>query len=102
MGQARGNVTRPSCRRADESSVHAFRQGGTPGAVSSMRVCPSSGVAMTRRRLLPLALSLVLAGGAHAQAAVPPPQDVPYAPGMMKVEVDATNLSQRIFSIKQT
>lgn len=57
---------------------------------------------MTRRRLLPLALSLVLAGGAHAQAAVPPPQDVPYAPGMMRVEVDATNLSQRIFRIKQT
>ncbi len=57
---------------------------------------------MTRRRLLPLALSLVLAGGAHAQASVPQPQDVPYAPGMMKVEVDATNLSQRIFRIKQT
>ena len=54
------------------------------------------------RRLLPLALSLLLAGGAHAQATVPSPQDVPYAPGTMKIEVDATNLSQRIFRIKQT
>ena len=54
------------------------------------------------RRLLPLALSLVLAVGAHAQATVPQPQDVPYAPGTIKIEVDATNLSQRIFSIKQT
>ncbi|WP_256645988.1 M61 family metallopeptidase [Thermomonas paludicola] len=56
------------------------------------------------RRLLPLALSLLLAGGAHAQnpaSAIAPPQDIPY-PGTIKLEVDATNLAQRIFRIKQT
>ena len=52
------------------------------------------------RRFAVAALSLAVAGLVHAE--VPPPQDVPYAPGMMKVEVDATNLSQRIFRIKQT
>lgn len=58
-----------------------------------------------KRRLLPLALSsLLFAGGAVAQVSpsVPAPQDVPYAPGVIKVEVDATNLAQRIFKIKQT
>src|SRR5690606_38517423 len=57
-----------------------------------------------RRRLLPLALSLLLAGGANAQQAassIPPPQDTPY-PGTITLEVDATNLSQRIFRVKQT
>lgn len=56
------------------------------------------------RRLLPLALSLLLAGGAYAQSpasAIAPPQDIPY-PGIIKLEVDATNLAQRIFKIKQT
>ena len=56
------------------------------------------------RRLLPLALSLLIAGGASAQNAassIPPPQDVPY-PGTIKLEVDATNLTQRIFRVKQT
>ena len=59
---------------------------------------------MSRRRLLPLVLSLLLAGGAHAQQAessIPPPRDVPYA-GTMRLEIDATNLSQRIFRVKQT
>lgn len=58
-----------------------------------------------RRRLLPLALSLLIAGGAHAQqaaSAIPPPQDVPYASGTIRIEVDATNLSQRIFQVKET
>ena len=54
-----------------------------------------------RRRILVAALMSALAFAAHAQE-VPQPLDVPYAPGMMKVEVDATNLSQRIFGIKQT
>ena len=56
------------------------------------------------RRLLPVALSLLLAGGVHAQGAstIPPPRDVAYAPGTIRLEVDATNLSQRIFKIKQT
>ena len=56
------------------------------------------------RRLLPLALSLLIAGGATAQNAasgIPQPQDVPY-PGTIKLEVDATNLDQRIFRVKQT
>jgi len=56
------------------------------------------------RRLLPLALSLLLAGGAYAQNAastIPQPQDVPY-PGTIKLEIDATNLSQRIFRVKET
>lgn len=58
-----------------------------------------------RRRLLPFALSLLLAGAATAQQALPPipvAQDVPYAPGAIAVEVDATNLGQRIFRVKQT
>ncbi|MFN3703532.1 M61 family metallopeptidase [Thermomonas sp.] len=56
------------------------------------------------RCLLPLALSLLIAGGASAQNAasnIPPPQDVPY-PGTMKLEVDATDLAHRIFRVKQT
>lgn len=56
------------------------------------------------RRLLPLALSLLIAGGVSAQNAasgIAPPQDVPY-PGTIKLEVDATNLTQRIFRVKQT
>lgn len=59
---------------------------------------------MSRRRLLPLALSLLLAGGAHAQQAessIPPPRDVAYT-GTMRLEIDATNLAQRIFRVKQT
>ena len=56
------------------------------------------------RRLLPVALSLLLAGGVNAQDAssIPPPRDVAYAPGTIRLDVDATNLSQRIFKIRQT
>ena len=61
---------------------------------------------MIRQCLLPLALPLLMAGsaGAYAQnasGAVQPPQDVPY-PGTIRLEVDATNLSQRIFKIRET
>lgn len=61
---------------------------------------------MIRQCLLPLALPLLMAGsvGVHAQsvsAAVAPPQDVPY-PGTIRLEVDATNLNQRIFRVKET
>ena len=59
---------------------------------------------MLRRRLLSLALLPLLAGGAHAQqaaSAIAPPQDVAY-PGTIRLEVDATNLSQRIFRMKET
>ena len=56
------------------------------------------------RRLLPVALSLLLAGGVHAQdpSSIPPPRDVAYAPGTIRLEVDATNLNQRIFKVRQT
>ena len=52
------------------------------------------------RRLVLAALSLAIAGTLHAE--VPAPQDTPYAPGTIKVEVDATNLAQRIFRVKET
>ncbi len=45
-------------------------------------------------------LALVISGA--LQAKVPEPRDVPYAPGAITVEVDATNLAQRIMRIKQT
>ncbi len=56
------------------------------------------------RHLLSLALSMAIAGGASAQTAsplIPPPQDTPY-PGTIKLEIDATNLAQRIFRVKET
>lgn len=52
------------------------------------------------RRLILAALSLAVAGSLHAE--VPAPRDVPYAPGTIKLEIDATNLDQRIFHVKQT
>jgi len=52
------------------------------------------------RRIVLAALSLAVAGSLHAE--VPAPRDVPYAPGTIKVEVDATNLDQRIFSVRET
>ena len=47
------------------------------------------------RRLLPVALSLLLAGGAHAQdgSSIPAPRDVAYAPGTIRLDIDATNLN---------
>ena len=54
---------------------------------------------MTRRLIL-AALTLAVAGSLHAE--VPAPRDVPYAPGTITVEVDATNLTQRIFKVKET
>ena len=55
---------------------------------------------MLRPRLLCLALGSLLAATASAQE-VPQPRDVPY-PGTIKLEVDATNLAQRIFRVRQT
>lgn len=55
---------------------------------------------MLRPSLLCLALASLLASNASAQE-IPPPRDVAY-PGTIKLEVDATNLSQRIFRVKQT
>ena len=47
-----------------------------------------------------VALSLTLAFSAQAQ--VPAPQDIPYLPGAVRIEVDATNLAQRIMRVRQT
>jgi predicted metalloprotease with PDZ domain len=52
------------------------------------------------RSLLASALLLATAGALHAQ--VPAPQDTPYAPGAIVLEVDATDTAQRIFRVKQT
>ena len=50
---------------------------------------------------IPLSLlALAFAGMAHAE--VPAPQDTPYAPGTIRLEIDATDLSQRIFRVKET
>lgn len=53
-----------------------------------------------RMRPVVAAIALVLAASAHAQ--VPEPRDVPYAPGPITVEVDATNLGQRIMRVRET
>ena len=53
-----------------------------------------------RMRPITAAIALVIAAGAHAQ--VPAPRDVPYAPGPITVEVDATNLGQRIMRVRET
>jgi len=52
------------------------------------------------RRIALAALTLAVAGSLHAE--VPAPRDVPYAPGTITVEVDATNLDQRIFRVRET
>ena len=52
------------------------------------------------RRLVLAALSLAIAGSLHAE--VPAPRDVPYAPGTITIEVDATNLAQQVFKVKET
>ena len=49
--------------------------------------------------LLPLAL---VAAISSARAEVPAPQDTPYAPGAIRVDVDATNLAQRIYRVRET
>ncbi len=53
---------------------------------------------MPRRSLLACALLLSLS--AHAE--VPAPQDTPYAPGTIVLEVDASDTAQHIFRVKQT
>jgi predicted metalloprotease with PDZ domain len=54
--------------------------------------------AVSRRRLLACALSLSFAAHAEVQA----PRDVPYAPGTILLEVDASDTAQRIFRVRQT
>src|SRR5690606_1848181 len=78
-------------------NAHAFWQGRAPAPPLGWGGCPSSGE-NSMRRLVLTALSLAVAGLVHAE--VPAPRDVPYAPGMIKIEIDATNLSQRIFRVK--
>ena len=46
-------------------------------------------------------LALSIAGVLHAQQ-VPAPRDLPYAPGAITLEVDATNLPQRVMRIRET
>lgn len=58
-------------------------------------------------RLKPLVLCLAaaIALPAFAEdhiASIPDPQDVPYAPGTIRIDVDATNLTQRIFKVKES
>ena len=55
---------------------------------------------MLRSRLALAALSLAIASSLHAE--VPAPQDTPYAPGPVRIEVDASNLAQRIMHVRQT
>lgn len=57
---------------------------------------------MINPRLRPLALALLLAvaPALHAQS-VPAPMDTAYAPGPITVQVDATNLAQRIVRVRQ-
>ena len=64
------------------------------------------------RRLLPVLCALALSSSpAFAQDAAPPPMlstlvpapvDTPYAPGTIQLQVDATDLSQRVFKIRET
>ena len=56
---------------------------------------------MPRRTRLALSLLTTLSLPLAAQD-IPAPQDVPYAPGTIRIEIDATNLSQRIFRVKET
>ncbi len=52
--------------------------------------------------LCPLVAAIAFAFAASAHAQVPEPRDVPYAPGPITVEVDATNLGQRIMRVRET
>ncbi len=54
-----------------------------------------------RRRIPTAALLCALSFAAQAQD-IPAPRDIPYAPGPIAVEVDASNLGQRIFRVTQT
>ena len=54
-------------------------------------------------RRFPLSLLvLVLAAAGASRAEIPAPRDAPYAPGTIRLEVDATNLSQRVFRVRET
>ncbi len=55
---------------------------------------------MLSSRLALSILSLALAGALHAEVAKP--QDVPYAPGTVRIDVDATNVDQHIYRVRET
>lgn len=55
---------------------------------------------MPRRTLLACALLSAAISMAHAE--VPAPQDTPYAPGPIVLEVDASDTAQRMFKVRQT
>lgn len=77
-----------------QAGVHVRRLGEDAGLNEWMEL------SMHRGRVLPLALVL-LCGNALAQQ-IPQARDVPYAPGPIQVEIDATRLGQRIFRVRQT
>src|SRR4029079_5996121 len=54
-----------------------------------------------RIRAVPLSL-LALACALPAAAQTAPPVDTPYAPGTITLAVDATDLSQRVFKVRET
>ena len=58
--------------------------------------------ALARRALLsiPLTAALLASAASWAQQAIPAPRDLPY-PGVIRVQVDATDLDHRLFHVKQ-
>jgi predicted metalloprotease with PDZ domain len=56
---------------------------------------------MTSSSLFRTALAVALSFAFNAQAQVPPPVDKPY-PGTLTVRVDATNLNQQLFRVRET
>jgi predicted metalloprotease with PDZ domain len=69
------------------------------------RLSDHAGTHMSRSRLACLSLAVALAlsplAASSAHAEVPAPVDQPY-PGTIAIDVDATDLAQRIFRIRQT
>jgi predicted metalloprotease with PDZ domain len=57
---------------------------------------------MSSRLTLAAIALLSLATAAAAQSTIPDAQDTPYAPGAMRLEVDATDTARAIFRVKQT
>ena len=55
---------------------------------------------MSPSRIAALLVSFVLGGSVHAEVAAP--RDVPYAPGIVRIDVDATNVDQHIFRVRET
>ena len=54
---------------------------------------------MPKNKIAATAMALAVAS---VQAQVVPPVDAPYAPGAISIHVDATDLGQRIFRVKES